>query len=170
MPIYNETGSGGVSISGISIQVSNYIIKPIDCIIILGTNVNNCNYLNKGSGVINATGNGVFGKFFVNAVSGKVNIFGHSINDVYTQYVITYREGDVVFIKEQALKGVLEPVAIRRIVSDLLGNIVITKYITSFNEIFFDIDLVDQATAVSLATTYQQNQILKYEQYINSLN
>lgn len=101
--------------------------------------------------------------------AGGAVCHGCCINSMINYYPVNFKQGDIAFRQDRANKGILEPVAIKQVFITFNGNVEIIKYIDTFNALYTDVDLVDQATAIALATAYQQLQIAKLETYIDSL-
>lgn len=103
------------------------------------------------------------------AGSGSVLCKGCAVYYFGMTFTLAFKEGDLAFRKDRALKGVLEMIAIKQVFVNFNGNVPIIKYIDTYNALYTDADLVDQADAMALAIAFQKAKIASLNNYIDSL-
>jgi hypothetical protein len=69
---------------------------------------------------------------------------------------IKYSVGDFVFIKEKALKGVIDRVCIKKYFTIYEYKYYYFKYQDTFNRVWFENELILQQEAVDLAISYNE--------------
>ena len=98
--------------------------------------------------------------------SGGCLVHGCAILSDLLPFVLQFKVGDTAFLLSSALKGKLEPIAVRSVVYREDGVVLWTD---SFNALFGDGDLITQAQAQAYAVAYEQQRIAILNNLINSL-
>ena len=98
---------------------------------------------------------------FAHVATGGLNAVGCSITTKTIFLRTKFKEGDVAYEKRLARKGKLEKLVIKKInvVNNLsTGGVYVINYADTFNAVYLEEELVDEATALQLAEDYYQLQ------------
>jgi len=89
--------------------------------------------------------------------SGGINIFGCARIKQSNYYTYKYGENSIVFLRYKAVRGVLEKIAIKKVILKQgyrTGGQVIPLYQDTFNAYYNEEELCTHQEAVDLATIY----------------
>lgn len=91
--------------------------------------------------------------------SGGLKLKGSFLTCYSVRKHIKYSIGDFVFVKEKALKGIIERVCIKKyfIISEYKYDIF--KYQDTFNRIWFENEIIPHQEAVNLAIAFYENKL-----------
>lgn len=91
--------------------------------------------------------------------SGGAETLGCAEVSMKVYYVYPYGEGSIVFLRYKAERGVLEKIAIKRVLirqNAKTGGAVLFLYQDTLNALFNESDLCTQEEAVAIATAYYE--------------
>lgn len=93
--------------------------------------------------------------------SGSINVFGCSRieKDIFVLY--KWGERSVVYFKPKAVKGIIEKIAVKRVVLNYIKGQFRPIYIDTLNSLYNEEELVSEYEAKSLAQTYIDNERFK---------
>lgn len=91
--------------------------------------------------------------------SGTLKLKGNSITCSSNRVFIKYSIGDFVFIKEKALKGILEKICIKKHYIDVKKNPYLIKYQDTFNRAWLEYELIPHKEAVDLSIAYYEKKL-----------
>lgn len=94
------------------------------------------------------------------SATGKISIFGCAKTQKSIYYNYKYGENSIVFLRYKAVKGVLEKIAIKKVILQsgrkTFGQIV-PLYQDTYNSLYNENDLCTHQEAIELAIIYYQN-------------
>lgn len=94
--------------------------------------------------------------------NGTITICGKAISSYEFVIITTYNARDIVYVKEKAKRGIIEKICIKTVYFSDPGHYPYYGvnsypiYKDTFNALWLERDLVDEATALSLIETYIQ--------------
>lgn len=91
--------------------------------------------------------------------SGTLKLRGNSITCSSSRIFIKYSIGDFVFIKQQALKGILEKICIKKHYIDIKYNPDLIKYQDTFNRAWLEPELIPHEEAINLSIAYYEKKL-----------
>lgn len=95
--------------------------------------------------------------------TGVIRVVGCAAVNASAVYLVRFDVGSKVYVRKKAFRGVLDPVAIKRINRVELtrpftnGVGAAINYVDTFNRVWMEEELVNQETAVDMATLHWEN-------------
>ena len=99
--------------------------------------------------------------------SGKIKIGGCTGYSVFQYVKFRFPEGSIVYVCQKAKKGILEAIAIKKVL--LNGQFLIPIYVSTYNAVFNENELCTYFEAVNSLRLYYGNQISKIDKQINKI-
>lgn len=100
-------------------------------------------------------------------MSGTVTLVG-CVKYKKTNAIITnFSAGDILYRCDKARKGVLEKIAIKRVVLKTSHGYTAPMYIDTLNSFYFDSDLCTHDEAIAAATAYVTGRIADIDRYLS---
>jgi len=92
--------------------------------------------------------------------TGGINLFGCAIVKHSAYYTYKYGENSIVFLRYKAIRGVLEKIAIKKVIlqsSVKTGGLIIPLYQDTLNSYYNEEEICTHQEAVNLAKDYYTN-------------
>jgi len=92
--------------------------------------------------------------------SGEAETLGCAVVSMLVYYNNAYSEGSIAYLKHKAMKGILERIAVKRLIirqDKATGGMILFLYQDTLNSLYNETDLIPYQQAVDLAEAYKES-------------